>query len=118
MICSGFGEIVYDDKSLVKYRRHNKSVTVEGKSRLQLFIWRVKNFLIGDSLKQIKKQLQEYERLFSNNLSEENRKLLKLFTNKKYNFIVTLKKVFYLKRYRRKLIDELSVRILFILGRL
>ena len=36
MICSGFGEIIYDDKSLVKYRRHNKSVTVEGKSPIQL----------------------------------------------------------------------------------
>lgn len=118
MICSGFGEIVYDNKSLVKYRRHNKSVTVEGRSKVQLFIWRVKEFLVGDSLKQIKKQLQEYEKFYSNNLTEENKNLLKLFTNEKYNFLIALKKAFYPKRFRRKLVDEISVRILFIFGKL
>lgn len=118
MICSGFGEIIYDDKSLVKYRRHNKSVTVEGRSKVQLFIWRVKEFLVGDSLKQIKKQLQEYDKFYSGNLTEENRNLLKLFTNEKYNFGVALKKVFYPKRFRRKFVDEISVRVLFLFGKL
>ena len=59
MICSGFGEIIYDDKSLVKYRRHNKSVTVEGKSRFELLKWRMSQFILGDSLKKIKIQLRE-----------------------------------------------------------
>lgn len=118
MICSGFGQIVYDDKSLVKYRRHNKSVTVEGKSKIELFIWRIKKFLIGDSLKDIKKQLQEYKNFFAKELKEDDRKLLELFTKEKYNFIVALKKFLYPKRFRRKFIDELSVRILFLIGKL
>ena len=118
MICSGFGQIVYDDKSLVKYRRHNKSVTVEGKSKIELFIWRVKKFLIGDSLKDIKKQLQEYKTFFAKELKEDDRKLLELFTKEKYSFIVALKKFLYPKRFRRKFIDELSVRILFLIGKL
>ena len=118
MICSGFGQIVYDDKSLVKYRRHNASVTVEGKSKKELFIWRVKEFILGDSLKNIKKQLQEYERLFNEKLDDRNKKLLKLFTNPKYNFINALKKTFYPKRFRSKISDEISVRILFLIGKL
>lgn len=118
MICSGFGEIVYDDKSLVKYRRHNKSVTVEGRSKIQLFVWRVKKFLIGDSLKKVKMQLQEYEKLYGNNLNEEDKRLLEMFTKNNYNFINALKKFFYPKRFRRKLIDEISVRILFLFGKL
>lgn len=118
MICSGFGEIIYDNKSLVKYRRHNKSVTVEGRSKIELFMWRIKEFLIGDSLKQIKKQHQEYERYFSKYLNNEDKKLLNLFTKDKYNFVVALRKTFYPKRFRRKMIDEISVRILFILGKL
>lgn len=117
MICSGFGEIVYDNKSLVKYRRHNKSVTVEGKNPLELFIFRVKKFIIGDSLKQIKKQWREFEKYYCNELSDENQKLLKLFTHK-YNFFIALRKMFYPKRFRRKILDELSVRILFLIGRL
>lgn len=118
MICSGFGKIIYDDNSLVKYRRHNKSVTVEGKSKLELLIFRIKKFLVGDSLNQIKKQIREYEKYYSNKLNYNDRKLLKLFTNKKYSFINSIKKTFYPKRFRRKLTDEICVRILFLFGRL
>lgn len=117
MICSGFGEIIYDNKSLVKYRRHSKSVTVEGKTPLQLLIFRIKKFFIGDSLKKIKKQWKEYENFYYNELDEKNKKLLKLFTHK-YNFFIALRKTFYPKRFRRKIIDEISVRILFLIGRL
>lgn len=118
MICSGFGEIIYDDKSLVKYRRHTQSVTVEGKNILQLMMWRVKKFLVGDSLKQIKRQLEEYENLYKDNLNVENQKLIDMFTRKRYNFVIALKKTFYPKRFRRKLIDEVGVRILFLFGKL
>ena len=118
MICSGFGEIIYDNKSLVKYRRHNKSVTVEGKSPIQLFIWRVKKFFIGDSLKQIKKQWIDYEKFYSDRLDSENKKLIKLFAREKYNFFIALKKTFYPKKFRRRFVDEISVRILFLIGKL
>ena len=117
MICSGFGKIVYDDKSLVKYRRHNKSVTVEGKNPFQLLVFRIKKFIVGDSLKKIKEQWKEYEKFYYNELDEENKKLLKLFTHK-YNFLIALRKTFYPKRFRRKIIDEISVRILFLIGKL
>lgn len=118
MICSGFGKIIYDSKSLVKYRRHNKSVTLEGESQFKLLIWRIKKFLLGDSLKQIKVQIKEYDKLYSDKLNNEDRKLLKLFTKDKYNFLIALRKAFYPKRYRRKITDEISVRILFIFGKL
>lgn len=55
MICSGFGQVIYDEKSEVKYRRHTSSVTAEGMDFFKLQIWRIKKFLFGDSLKQIKK---------------------------------------------------------------
>ena len=64
MICSGLGKVIYDEKSCVKYRRHNKSVTVEGKNFVELQIWRIKKFLIGNSLKTIKKQIIEYSKLY------------------------------------------------------
>ncbi|MBR3152584.1 MAG: glycosyltransferase family 2 protein [Clostridia bacterium] len=117
MICSGFGQIVYDEKSLVKYRRHNKSVTVEGKGFIELFIFRVKKFFVGDSLKKIKLQWNEFKRLYIDNLNEENQKLLTLFT-KKYSFVTSLRKVFYPRKFRRKIIDDISVRLLFLFGRL
>lgn len=117
MICSGFGEIIYDDEPLIKYRRHNKSVTVEGKNPLELFLFRIKKFLLSDSLKQIKAQYKDYEIYFYNELNEENKKLIKLFANK-YNFFDALKKCCYPQKYRRKVFDDFSVRILFLFGKL
>ena len=116
MVCSGIGQIVYDDKSLVKYRRHNKSVTVEGRTQIDLLIFRIKSFIIGDSLKKIKEQIIEYDRFYYNQLSEENKKLIKLFTNKKYSLKNALKKVLYPERFRRKFLDEINIRFLFLIG--
>lgn len=117
MVCSGFGEIIYDSKSLVKYRRHNKSVTVEGKNPFELLVFRIKKFIVGNSLKQIKEQWKEYEKFYYNELDEKDKKLLKLFTHR-YNFFMDLRKTFYPRRFRRKIIDEINVRILFLIGKL
>lgn len=118
MIASGFGKIIYDDKSEVRYRRHNKSVTVEGRGFLEFQIWRIKKFFLGDSLKQIKKQIIEYSNLYREKLNKEDKKILDLFNKPKYNFLIALKKTFYLKRFRRKLTDEIMLRILFLFGKL
>ena len=118
MICSGLGKVIYDEKSCVKYRRHNKSVTVEGKNFVELQIWRIKKFLIGDSLKTIKKQIIEYSKLYKEKLNDENKKIISLFDNEKYSFKLAIKKLFYPKRFRRKLSDECMLRILFLLGKL
>jgi len=48
----------------------------------------------------------------------EDSKLLSLFTRKKYNLIVALKKVFYPKMFRQKLVDEIMIRFFFLIGRL
>ena len=118
MICSGFGIVIYDDKPEVKYRRHSQSVTVEGKGFLEFQIWRIKKFFIGDSLKIIKKQIMEYSNLYRDNLCKEDKKVLDLFNNKKYSLKKALKKTFYPKRFRRKISDEIMVRILFLIGKL
>lgn len=118
MICSGLGKVIYDKKSLVKYRRHNKSVTVEGKNFFQLLIWRIKNFLLGDSLKQIKKQWYEYKSFFYDRLKEDDKKIINLLARPKYNFFIALKKTFYPKRFRRKIMDEINLRVLFLIGKL
>ena len=118
MIASGFGKIIYDDKSEVRYRRHSKSVTVEGRSFIEFQIWRIKKFFLGDSLKQIKRQIMEYSNLYREKLSKEDKKLLDLFNYEKYSFYKSMKKVFYPKKFRRKVIDEIMVRTLFLFGKL
>lgn len=116
MLCAGLGNMVYDKESLVKYRRHTTSVTAEGKNFIQLQVWRIKKFIFNDSLKLIRKQLIEFGEIYSDKLNEEDKKLIKLFMNEKYSFMNSIKKAFYPKKFRKKTVDEILLRILFLIG--
>lgn len=65
-----------------------------------------------------KRWIIEFEELFGNQLKPEDRKILSLFTNKKYCFTKSMKKVFYPKMFRQKWIDEIMLRIIFLIGKL
>ena len=67
-------------------------------------------------MKDIKKQITIFKNLFYKDLSQENKKILDTFEGEKYNFLKALKKTFYPKKIRRKLIDDLSVRVFFLFG--
>ncbi len=116
MICAGLGEISYNNVTTVKYRRMEKNATSEGQGIIKLFIWRFKNLVFGDGMKDIKNQMLYYKKIYYNDLSDDKKKILDLFANEKYNFFVALKKAFYPKRIRSKMIDEIMLRILFVLG--
>lgn len=115
MICSAFGNVKYVKKSLVKYRRLNKSVTAEGNGFFALFKWRIKQLVFQGGMKKIKLQILDYKKMFYEDIDEKYKKILDLFSDE-YNFKKSVKKAFYLKRFRRKIIDEILVRILFLIG--
>lgn len=116
MLCSGLGQMVYDKEALVKYRRHTTSVTAEGKDFIEFQIWRIKKFILNDSLKLIKKQLIEFGNIYIEQLNDEDKKVMELFMKEKYTFPLSIKKAFYPKKFRKKIIDEILLRILFLVG--
>lgn len=116
MICTAFGNVVQDDVVTVKYRRAKTNATVEGQGTITLLIWRIKKLLLGDGMKDIKKQITIFKNIFYKDLSTENQKIIDTFEGEKYNFFKALKKVFYPKKIRRKLIDDISLRIFFLFG--
>lgn len=118
MLCSGLGEVIYDDRATVKYRRHNANVSGEEVSFLQFQIWRFKKLFLNGYFAKIKEQMIEFEDLFGAQLSMEDQKVLSLFTKRGFHPVNTLKKVFYPKYYRQKFIDELFLRCVILLGRL
>jgi len=67
-------------------------------------------------MKDKKAQKIEYKKVYYNEMSEENKKLLDIFVQEKYNFFKAIKKAFYPQRLRRKLVDDLMIRGLFLLG--
>ena len=116
MICTAFGSVVQDDVVTVKYRRAKTNATVEGQGKITLLVWRIKKLFLGDGMKDIRKQQTIFKNVFYDNLSDENKKILDTFEEEKYNFFKALKKTFYPRKIRRKFVDDLSLRILFLLG--
>jgi rhamnosyltransferase len=116
ILCVGLGNIAYDNVTTVKYRRRKQNATSEGQGYLRLLIWRIKNLLFKNGMKDIKQQMLNFKEIYYNELSDENKKIIDLFSNEKYNFVVALKKAFYPKRIRKSLIDDIMLRIIFIIG--
>ena len=92
------------------------NATVEGQGYLRLFVWRIKNLLMNDGIKDIKRQMINYKQIYYDKLSEQNKKELDLFSAEKYNFFRALRKTFYPKKLRARWIDSLMLRLLFLIG--
>lgn len=118
MLCSGLGQVIYDDRATVKYRRHNANVSGEEVSFFKFQIWRFQKLFLNGYFGKIKEQIIEFETLFGKQLSLENKKILALFTKKGFHPVNSLKKVFYPKYFRQKLIDEIFLRLVMLIGRL
>ena len=116
ILCVALGNVTYDNVTTVKYRRRKENATSEGQGYYRLLVWRVKNLLFKDGMKDIKRQMLNFKEMYYNDLSDENKKILDLFSNEKYNFFKALKKSFYPKRIRSKILDDLMLRIIFVLG--
>lgn len=119
MLCQGFGKVIYDPRSLMKYRRHggnNFDLSLD-ENKVKFMVWRIKRFLVGDDWWNVlKNQIQEYSNLYGDYLCDKDRKTLELFT--KRNVITTLKKVFYPKMFCHDITHEIMQRGMFLLGKL
>lgn len=118
LLCMGLGNVAYDDVTTVKYRRRKENATSEGQGYLKLLIWRIKNLLFNDGMKDIKQQMINFSNYYFYELSPEKQKTLELFAEDElnYNFVDAIKKVFYPKRLRSKILDEIMLRIIFLMG--
>ena len=119
MLCQGLGKVIYDPRSLMKYRRHNNNDTdmFLGKNKFRFMLWRVRRFLVEDDWwNTLKNQIQEYSNLYGDQLSTEDKKTLELFTTR--NLVTTLKKVFYPKMFCQDIPHEIMQRGMFLLGKL
>lgn len=116
LLCMGLGNVAYNDDTVVKYRRRKENATSEGQGYIRLLIWRIKNLLFKDGMSDIKQQMINFKDYYYYQLSDENKKIIKLFSNEEYSFDIALKKAFYPKRIRNNIIDDLMIRIIFLIG--
>lgn len=110
-----FSEPVYDRISTANYRRHGKNESVSSREKLRLFLWRFKNFFLKQDT-----NFSDTYKVFLNSTIQiplEYKKTLELFSIKKTP-LTQAKKVFFNHRLRQKIVDEILLRILFLLWRM
>lgn len=110
LIAVAFGTCEFDSRVATKHRRHIESVTLDNKNRK--IKWLKQSLKEGNK---IANNADEFERIFGECISENEKYLLKLFTHKsiKGNFI----RAFYFKRWRPTWISEITLRSLMLFGR-
>jgi len=117
LIGASMGDVVYDPQACAKYRRHGTNVSITNESFLKLQIWRIKNFLLKDDFN-YKQKFADFYSTYESYLSDENKRFMRLFLNKRYRPDHVFIKMFYPARFRDKLFDELALRFMFFIGHL
>ena len=116
MYCLCNGEVIWDNKVCVDFRRHGDNASVSdlhGGNKISHFIWRIKTFLFTSDKEQMYKRMEIFYNGFQSELGEYEKGVYELYLGNKEK----LKKVFFKRRYRDSLFDEISIRILFLLGK-
>lgn len=116
LLCVGLGNVAYDNVTVVKYRRRKENATSEGQGYFRLLVWRIKNLLFKDGMRDIKQQMINFKDYYFYELSPENQNIISLFSDNDYTFIKACKKAFYRGRMRTNILDDVLLRIIFLLG--
>ncbi|MGN8936906.1 glycosyltransferase [Collinsella sp. HCP28S3_E5] len=113
LIAASLGEILFDDFSSLDYRRLSTSVSPTGGSSLKILKYRINAFIKGDQLARITMQLKHFYDLFGNMLEPEKRALAERFI-----YGSRLQKATTPIRLRQSLLEEVALRLLFLIGKL
>ena len=81
IVCVALGNVAYDNVTTVKYRRRKENATSEGQGYFRLLVWRIKHLLVGDGMKDIKQQMVNFREYYYHQLSDENKKIIKIFSS-------------------------------------
>lgn len=111
ILFSAAGKILIDNQPVADYRRHSEAVTSESIGTIKQWIWRIKVFISGKRFSSYRLFLKDFEEVAGKQLNDSQKRILSIFTNNS-----RLRKVAFPHRLRRKLTDEIMLRVTFIIG--
>jgi glycosyltransferase involved in cell wall biosynthesis len=118
MLCSAFGEIIFDRKPCAKHRKNPGAYSAQESSFWQTQKERFKQLFLDDGFTYVHTVMQEFYDTYKDEMRVQDRKELELFVTVDHNPVHVLKKVFYPHRLRYDMKDEIMLRAVFFLGRL
>lgn len=113
------GEIVYDPQPSAKYRRHSGAVTGNNNpaGKINRYINGIRNTVFNKQATDMQSMTISYiYKTYGKDMTERNRILMSIFSDR--TLIKQIKKIFWPKRFRVKLMDEIGYRFLFLCFRL
>lgn len=113
LVATALGELTYDDFVSLEYRRTGSNASPTGTNAWNILRYRVRNVFKGEQLKEVTVQLQRLYSLYSEDMPAQKRKLIERFL-----FGSRVAKALAPVRLRQKPLEELALRILFLLGSL
>lgn len=114
LLCGGVGHFVYDERIVANHRRHGKNHSEDPTEFFKFQMWRIKHFLIENTFKESHDLLKEFYEIYSRRLPEIKRRELELFQADGRRF----SKLLFPHRLRSTWLDEIMLRIAFLIGKL
>lgn len=117
MLCLSCGRVIYDEQVHANMRRHGNNTSMQeyyGGTKWKHQLWRINQFLIHGYGKRIYREIWYFYKNFKDVLDENTCDTIELYIRPNNR----MKKVLYRERYRDSIIDEIFLRILFLIGRM
>lgn len=118
MLCSAFGEVIFDRKSCAKHRRNPGAYSAESIHFWKTQRERFRELFLNDGFSYVHTVMQEFYDTYRGRLRPEDEAELALLVSTSRSPSAVLKKVFFPHRLRYEWKDELMLRIIFLIGRL
>lgn len=118
MLVGAFGKVYYDTKPCANHRRNPGAYSSQDTKFISMQIDRFRKFFKKDGFTNVYNVMKEFYDKFSNDLKDEDKKIMNIFLYRGYNPIKYLKKIFYPYRLRYDIKDDLMLRIVFFLRKL
>lgn len=115
LLANAFGKTVYDEESHLLYRQHSSNTLGMANNKLKSAMIRYKNFQKTGKEKPFTKQTEEFYRLFKDELSSNQRKLVEDFLYKRESFVNRLLYTMNTPLYRQNQRDTIIFKLLYAL---
>lgn len=115
-LAAAFGKILYNPECSAYYRRHGNAVTASNAQKRSAIRHWIQHDILGSSMKETHFVLTRFQQEYGALLSEEDARLLKLYSAEHVSPILWLRRFLYKKRLRPSLGGDLALRICFFLN--
>lgn len=113
LVATGIGYLAFDTYESLLYRRTGSNVSPTGMKGLALLKFRINTFLKSDELEKVTEQLKYLSDAYGKRLTPEKQDTLNVFLNGS-----RIRKVLFQHRLRQSFVEDLVLRLLFLMGKL